>query len=259
MKFKRFKTLLLEYIDQIPELDDVEWVYYMDIDVMMGAPLAEMLQSIEETYQIGEEDPSDQISKLYMFKNTPEARMKFVANSGFIIMNRVKSRHCLDLWRMEIDSNPRAEFDQTSLNAIARKSRLGKEVECQLVSMELENFVSYPSSDTALNKMVTDSSYTNLIHILNSWKANRIGANTTEHFVINVLQLSEEEQAEHKLGKAVISSADEKKVLMVPVEKPSLSLAGSNFWFSVWGYQVHVQKILSVTNASEKEGTTGAY
>lgn len=36
MKYRRFKTLILEYIDNIPELESVEWVYYLDIDVIMG-------------------------------------------------------------------------------------------------------------------------------------------------------------------------------------------------------------------------------
>ncbi len=36
MKYRRFKTLILDYIDTIPELESVEWVYYLDIDIIMG-------------------------------------------------------------------------------------------------------------------------------------------------------------------------------------------------------------------------------
>ena len=104
MKYKRFKTLLLDYMEEVPKLDDIEWLYYMDIDMLMGAPFNRLVQGLYEEYDIenvydGEEDDRT-TSTLYMFKD-PNSEI-WAANSGFIIMNRQNSRRCLDIWREEM-------------------------------------------------------------------------------------------------------------------------------------------------------------
>ena len=211
LKYKRFKTLVLDYIDLVPELDDIDWVYYLDIDVLMGAPFHNLLHNLEEKYSIGsdsedgenEDEDKELVSKLYVFKDHGDAT-SVVGNSGFIIMNRRTSGYCLDLWRTEIDDHPEARFDQASLTTVALMDDSEKEMQCQVIPMEREEFISYPVRSYTLQNMMAESSYTPLIHILNSYKANAIGSYVTEKFVKNVLQLSEEEVEEHKFGKAVI-------------------------------------------------------
>lgn len=134
----RFKTLLLNYIDEIPELNSVEWLYYLDIDIIMGAPLNELLQVANEKYHIEdsmtENEEENPVSRLYFFNNIKSANLPFSASSDFIIMNRRSSR-CLDVWRKEIDSRPQESTDEVALNAIARVNEFGGETNCQLVSM----------------------------------------------------------------------------------------------------------------------------
>ena len=164
-KYKRFKTLILKYVDTVPKLEGVQWVCYMDIDVMMGAPFIELIEGLDGKYHIeaisadnanGEKhEVENTISKLYMFKNLNDS---FFVNSGFIIMNRRTSRFCLDLWRKEIDSRPMAKYDQESLNEISLQIEMGEETKCQLVPMELDSYLSYPRTDLGLIKMLKESS-----------------------------------------------------------------------------------------------------
>ena len=104
MKYKRFKTLVLNYIEEVPELDDVEWVYYMDIDMLMGAPFDQLVKNLDEEYGIEgtavDDEDNHTTSTIYMFKD-PNS-VKFAMNSGFIGMSRKNSKHCLDLWREEM-------------------------------------------------------------------------------------------------------------------------------------------------------------
>ena len=207
MKYKRFKTLTLEYMKKLPKLDNVDWVYYMDIDIMMGAPFDDLVNGLNEKYGIentssdGENDSP--VSKLYMFKD-PHAT-KFALNSGFIGMNRHTSERCLDVWREEMDSHPDAYFDQTTVNEIVNN----RQDECEMVGMKHWQFLSYPGSDKSLDDMMRKSKFSHLIHIFNSCFAKRMSAETMEKFVGVVLQLSEEEKEQHKFGKVVITESKE--------------------------------------------------
>lgn len=203
MKYKRFKTLILDYVYSVKKLDDIEWVIYMDIDILMGAPLSEILQGALAKYHIGDtsigsEDESH-ISRLYFFQDVPGP---FFANSGFFIINRHTSKVCLDLWRMEIDSHPQEKMDQTSLTAVARQHNLSTETECQMVVMEKKEYVEYAYHNNALTKMMKESRYTNLIHIFYSSPRVKISDGVHQEFVSSVLQLSEKEIEERKFIKA---------------------------------------------------------
>lgn len=203
MKYKRFKTLVFDYLDAVPELDYVQWVYYMDIDVLAGAPFRDLVKGAEEKYQMitsktGE--TNDTVAKIYFFSDVGQAK----TNSGFIIMDRDTSKYCLDLWREEIDAHPESRRDQIALYEIARRYDLGVDTKCQLVSMDHDGYVSYPRTDGEIKRMTNQAAYPYLIHILNSYKAESLDRETVEAFVADVLQLSQEEKEGHKFGKAVI-------------------------------------------------------
>mmetsp|Transcript_17132 Transcript_17132/g.35692 ORF Transcript_17132/g.35692 Transcript_17132/m.35692 type:complete len:317 (+) Transcript_17132:167-1117(+) len=163
MTVKRFKTYVIDYVDVVPELDQVEWIYYLDIDILFGAPFMDLVQKLGEENNIGGND--DMVSKFYFFKHLA---YQYVAQGGFMIAHRETAKKCLELWRREMDSHLEEEHDQVSLNLISRSIKEGKERSCRLTLMDQRDHISYPRRDGSLNKMMRDRSYTSLIHIRNT-------------------------------------------------------------------------------------------
>jgi len=190
MTVKRFKTYIIDYVDMVPELDDVEWIFYLDIDVLFGAPFMDLIQKLGEENDIRGDD--DMVSKFYFFKN-PRA-YQYVAQGGFIIAHRKMAKECLDLWRREIDSHLEEEHDQVSLNLISRSIEEGKERSCRLMIMDQGDHISYPRHDGDLYTMMRDRSYSSLIHIKNTANDTSFGNGVHERFVTGLLKLTFEEK-----------------------------------------------------------------
>mmetsp|Transcript_19636 Transcript_19636/g.40411 ORF Transcript_19636/g.40411 Transcript_19636/m.40411 type:complete len:397 (+) Transcript_19636:121-1311(+) len=203
MKYKRFKTLLIKYINSVPELDSIDWLYYMDIDMMLGAPFMDMILELRTKYDIDSAHDAD--SALYFFKDLHAE--EFALNGGFMIINRHTSGLCLDVWREEIERHQRASFDQTSINAVIANKESNH---CSLEAMEVENYVTFPKDDKALTKARLWHHHSPLIHIFNTWFASKESPEVMEEYVADVLRLSEEEKEEHKFGKSVITPSREK-------------------------------------------------
>ncbi len=228
MKYKRFKTLLLDYVDTVPELDSVKFVYYMDIDMLMGAPFYDLIDGLNTEYGIETPDIDEEAtsSKLYFFRD-PNSKT-FYVNSGFMILHRHNSQRCLELWRKEMDSHPRYRFDQQSLNLVVELDKEDKEdfdnsgidahidadayagSECHVVPMQSASYLVYTSNQDSMINLGSETNLPHLIHIYNSCKAQKFSEEATEKFVSLVLNLTEEEQELHKFGKAVITPSKDK-------------------------------------------------
>mmetsp|Transcript_9808 Transcript_9808/g.19311 ORF Transcript_9808/g.19311 Transcript_9808/m.19311 type:complete len:428 (-) Transcript_9808:126-1409(-) len=228
MKYKRFKTLILDYLDMVPELDSVKFVYYMDIDMLMGAPFYDLIDGLNTDYGIetSETDKETSVSKLFFFRD-PNSQT-FYVNSGFMILHRHNSRRCLELWRKEMDSHPRYRFDQQSLNLVVELDKddeegvnpsdidahvdadAGAGSECHVVPMQSASYLVYTSNQDSMINLGSKTNLPHLIHIYNSCKAQKFSEEATEKFVSLVLNLTEEEQESHKFGKAVITPSKDK-------------------------------------------------
>jgi len=205
MKYKRFKTLLIDYISDVPGLDDIEFIYYMDIDSMFGSSFAELARDLDEKY--GTESGTQPLPTIYMFRGTQTS--KFPLNSGFIVMNRFSSKPCLDKWREEMDQHPDAYFDQSILNKVLNIKYDDRA--CYMFPMNHAKYVTYPESDRKLRAYLNLGKFSPMIHIFNSCYASQISEEITEEFVANVLQLTEEEKAQHKYGKEIIRPKAERR------------------------------------------------
>ena len=208
LKPKRFKTFILEYIDSDIRLDSVEIIYYLDIDIMAGNALSKLFQGIENKYgvlQPNEKSGVERLSRVYFF--TPLSK-EWPLQGGTFILERKTSQHCLDLWRREIDGLTRTGRgrDQDALATINKRIESGQETKCQLVRMENENYVSFPTARTF--GKVSQKDYPNLIHISNSVFAKRINEEAQNQYITEVLQLSEEEKRSGKYGKAIVHAKD---------------------------------------------------
>jgi hypothetical protein len=67
--YKRFKMMQLKYLDLDPRLSNIELVYYLDIDIVVGAPLVKFFNYTEEKYSIlGNKRMDTSVSKAFFFK-----------------------------------------------------------------------------------------------------------------------------------------------------------------------------------------------
>jgi len=173
----------------------------------MGAPFLDLVQGLQQKYGIeNEPDFSDQdhshhepISTLFFFRNFPESHMNYFACSGFFVMNRLTSTHCLDLWREEIDLVRYRSMDQKSLTILADRIRDGEITQCRMTVMDLEEYIKYPVENVDLLEMIMFDRYPNLIHVFHTG-AEGIDEDTMKFFIANVLELTLQERTE-KFGK----------------------------------------------------------
>eukprot|EP00970_Alexandrium_tamarense_P009191 scaffold1813_cov185-Alexandrium_tamarense.AAC.6 len=147
--YKRFKTYMLDYVDSEPRLDSVQLVYYLDIDIMVGNTVKSLISDVESKYNVLQSngDLSERRSRLYFF--TPFST-QWPLQGGTFIVERKTSRHCLELWRREIEEMTRTGRgrDQDALRKIYQRIQSGEETKCELVRMENENHLSLPMAKT---------------------------------------------------------------------------------------------------------------
>ena len=93
--------------------------------------------------------------------------------------------------------------DQDALRTIHERIQSGEESKCELVRMENENFVNFPTPRT-FDKLIRQTSYPSLIHISNSVFAKRIDEEAQTKYIHKVLKLSEEEKKSGKYGKSIV-------------------------------------------------------
>lgn len=103
MKIKRFKTKLIDYIlEDSSRLKDMEFILYLDIDIVLCQPLVPWLR---EKWNSGAKDRQAAVdgamSTMYMFS---EGENKGLAgHSGLILLHRELSKGCLLKWRELFD------------------------------------------------------------------------------------------------------------------------------------------------------------
>ncbi len=202
LKSKRFKTFIIDYVSMDRRLDPVNLIYYLDIDILAGNSMHTLFSELERKYDVSQGKRDSVISKLYFF--TPLSD-EWPVQGGTFIVERQTSIHCLQLWRHEIDDmtvSGRGR-DQDGLRNIYQRIQSGNEAECELVRMENENFISFPTPRT-FKKLSRQTSYPSLIHISNSVFAKWIDEKQQTEYIHRVLQLSEEERQSGKYGKIVI-------------------------------------------------------
>ncbi|KAL7479565.1 hypothetical protein ACHAW6_005288 [Cyclotella cf. meneghiniana] len=207
LKPKRFKTFILDYIAMDERLDSVELVYYLDIDILAGDTLDGLFHGLEEKYQVMGQRANDDVSKLYFF--TPISQ-EWPLQGGTFIVERGTSQHCLDLWRAEIDMMTKTGRgrDQDALRNIYQRIESGEETKCELVRMENENYISFPTPRNFDKLSSKETKHANLIHISNSVYAKRIEEDVQNAYIHEILMLSEEEAESGMYGKAVVRATD---------------------------------------------------
>lgn len=148
MRFKRFKTLLLSYMDGFVQQQPPQYQYviYMDVDVVVARPLTTLLQDFQEEMvqkgvfaSVTSSQPrdleSDEFNNATSRKSTNSSSteaLPFMAmftdcatcarhntNSGVIILHRERSRPCLQEWNtLFLENADWGVYDQRYLRDI---------------------------------------------------------------------------------------------------------------------------------------------
>ena len=151
MTYKRFKTFAIDYVDKDPRLNQVELIYYLDVDNIVGNSLPNMFNDLESKYNIPISSSSHQYQHDKWLRTIP--RMWFFANKythlsvqgGQFVVDRQFSGPCLKAWRDKIDANVSEPKDQPALHKIRGN---GRNQDCQIVTMLPKIHLFFPANST---------------------------------------------------------------------------------------------------------------
>jgi hypothetical protein len=145
MPYKRFKTMLIEYTGKDIRLDNVELIYYLDVDNIVGNSLPKMFEDLESKYNIANHNNVRwirTIPRIWFFAN--KYKDKSVQGGQFIV-DRKSSGFCLEEWRNRIDANVSEPKDQPALHKMRGN---GRNQDCQIVTMLPRNHLFFPANST---------------------------------------------------------------------------------------------------------------
>ena len=151
MPYKRFKTWAIEYTNKDKRLDQVELIYYLDVDNIVGNSLPNMFNDLETKYNIPSSNSGNNNPKTKWLRTIP--RMWFFANKyldkslqgGQFVLDRTSSGACLKAWRDKIDANVTEAKDQPALHKIRGN---GRNQECQIITMLPRSHLFFPANST---------------------------------------------------------------------------------------------------------------
>jgi hypothetical protein len=214
MAFKRFKTMVLDYIDKETILKNVELAYYLDIDIVFGAPLLAMFNGLERKYGIGERnitatDLNHQIgakSKMWMFEGNSE---KWPVQGGQMILDRRLSRGCQTKWRSMFDRNSTTEMskDQWLLLEILQEMQDAKELknisnlECEIGVMAQKPYLEFPRAREMRRKnaqlgsgKIASLNHAPMVHIRNDGGVGELPFRAIKYYMRDLLKYEEGER-----------------------------------------------------------------
>lgn len=190
MRIKRFKTLLIDYINEDLRLQDAEFILYLDVDIVVCQPLVPWLHVKWAKGNEKRKGLASDMSTMYMFS---EGRGKGMAgHSGLILLHRDLSRGCLLKWRELFDKyRDTAPRDQWLVRKIRR---FPQKMNCMIDAWwpHYEDFL-FPEP-----KHLEQRSLPQFVHITNTFRAKMIHPDLQKAFLEDALMLSEDERRDPK-------------------------------------------------------------
>jgi len=190
MRFKRFKTLLMDYFDSDSRLDSVRTIVYMDYDIVVGQMLdmfwSDMDRLINEQTKAmteGESSNKSGISYLYFFEEIWNSKRREPFHAGVMVLDRQASRRCLGVWREQIDSG-KVSRDQQGLKLLNELMQNGTEHNCRLLHIHPREHLAFPTTESMLKR-----EYATFIHITNTKRAMMINKDVQKEFLSDLLHL----------------------------------------------------------------------
>lgn len=190
MSFKRFKTLVIDYLDRDERLVNIEYVLYMDIDIVVGASLSEFLDSQVSQYDGSKRQDSSNEEESHMLMFPDNERHPKDIHSGVILLHREYSLGCLELWRKLMDEMPEVTRDQKLIKRIYY--RKGKELKdgggCEILKIP-NDYLLFPEKSDLKTKQIRT-----FIHLTNTGRAKRLPPSMQKKYLEYILQLTRKER-----------------------------------------------------------------
>ncbi|KAL7460649.1 hypothetical protein ACHAXS_001092 [Conticribra weissflogii] len=194
-----FKTLLLKYVSEVPELDSVEYFNYIDFDIVIGENidgfdamiLDKRIQAQKEYFAANPEATKD-IPTIYFFEEIDGATKKEPFHAGQFSFDR-NSEHCFRLWGKEIIEcflpHKYTLSDQIAIARVGRALEAGNVTGCKLVTTPRDRYILFPFMKE-IESRVTKT----FIHITNTFRAAMIPEQAQVEYFADVLNLTAEER-----------------------------------------------------------------
>lgn len=185
--YKRFKTMLLEYVHRHSALSPVQTLLYLDVDIVVGNSLSNYFTHLELTYLQTSNDNDNNISKLYFYKGN---FLRFPLQSGqFVLQNTPpSSQTCLLVWRRELD-RMRNQKDQVSLQRLFEDEAPNKSnTNCTLVQMpHNQSHLVFPTTDKETLHLLHNQLRPTLVHFKNSKLGNDVSPSIQQRYLEFIL------------------------------------------------------------------------
>jgi hypothetical protein len=224
--YKRFKMMQLKYVDLDPRLDSVDLVYYLDVDIVVGAPLQDLFDYIEGKYNIlGKTRKDTSVAKAFFFTGNYK---NYPVQGGQFVLERSHSQYCMDQWLTTFDRLPNITKDQEALrvmhemqeltnakNAASKKQWLfGRdkndqketqpENKCELVLMEQMPHLFFPKKAKPMEEMLISTNFATLNHFKNTGTAISSYQELQAAFIKALLNISQAEAERLGVAKTII-------------------------------------------------------
>jgi lipopolysaccharide biosynthesis glycosyltransferase len=245
MKYKRFKTLVLDYVSKDSRLDNVEIVYYLDVDIVFGNAVAPLFEGLEETYNIGGDDDNTKANgKMWMFHGNDE---KWPIQGGQMILHRHKSQACQAKWRDLFDRESTTELakDQWLLMEMfqeqqeAAKQGMYSELACEIEIMSQKGYIDFPRMNELKRKNnllrkgkrhYGDFKYSPLVHLRNDGSTMSLSNKETKYFMRDLLRFTHGQNDTLGISKKALMEVTPRngKTTSQPMGVAAAPLLGSN-------------------------------
>jgi hypothetical protein len=191
LKYKRFKTLLIDYIQQDEEFRNrymdsssvgITHILYLDVDIVVCKPIFPWIQQkwIEDAKERQEANPEWSI--VYMFDEGPGTGK--VAHGGLILQHVRLSYGCMKEWRRQMDET-RQGRDQALLRAMIKTGPT--KIKCLIHRWKRKELV-FPYTEYFKSLQMDQ-----FVHITNTHHSQMTEKNVQQAFLEKALNLTEEE------------------------------------------------------------------
>jgi hypothetical protein len=190
MKYKRFKTLIPEYMDLDRRLVDVERILYLDVDIVVCQPLASWVEEKwTKSYSKRNHLQDHATSYMFMFQPNQGNRAGKVAHSGVLLLDRQDSKPCVSYWRELMDGGrSRYARDQTVLRVMMKRG--AAQTHCEIIVWKKnDKELVFPLEEDFLTR-----SFSRFVHITNTHHVSQTDASIQQAFLEEALEMTEEER-----------------------------------------------------------------
>eukprot|EP00977_Amphora_coffeiformis_P015463 scaffold4511_cov171-Amphora_coffeaeformis.AAC.29 len=187
LKYKRFKTFLIDYMAEDPRLHNVGHILYLDVDVIVGKPISPWIKETwKRTWSKSSYEPRE-MSFMYMFGDMNGGK---TAHSGVILLHSKLSNGCLHTWRKKLDKvgMTKKSRDQYMLRMMRREGP--EKTGCAITTWtKTDKDLLFPMPNDFEQRTVAQ-----FVHITNTYHAGQTDAQTQRAYLEEVLNLTDKER-----------------------------------------------------------------